>query len=55
MSAADGRDYVIPDDLKGVAPPLLRHRIVLTPGAEVEGLLADEVLAGVLEGVPVPR
>ena len=51
----EGRDFVIPDDVKAVALPVLRHRILLTPAAEVEGLTSVDVLRGVLEGVPVPR
>ncbi|MCZ6603068.1 MAG: MoxR family ATPase [Planctomycetota bacterium] len=55
QAALEGRDYVIPDDAKALYLPVLRHRILLTPGAEVEGLEADEILRGILDGVPVPR
>jgi MoxR-like ATPase len=54
-AALEGRDAVIPDDVKSLALPLLRHRVILTPGAEVEGLEPDEILRGVLDGVAVPR
>ncbi|HSI73443.1 MAG TPA: MoxR family ATPase [Fimbriimonas sp.] len=50
-----GRDFVIPDDVKELAPPILRHRVLLRPEAEVEGLTVDRVLAGLLEGQIVPR
>ena len=54
-AAMDGRDYVIPDDLKALAGPVLRHRLLLTPEAELEGRTADEVLAGLVSSVQAPR
>ncbi len=51
----EGRDYVIPDDIKGLLLPLLRHRIFLTATAEVEGADLDDVLREVADGIPVPR
>jgi MoxR-like ATPase len=54
-AALGGRDYVIPDDVKVLAPPTLRHRLVLAPGAEIEGLDADKIVAQILEQVPAPR
>jgi MoxR-like ATPase len=50
-----GRDFVIPDDVKALARPALRHRIALRPEAELEGVTAESVLSGVLASVPVPR
>ena len=50
-----GRDYVIPDDVKRLTPPTLRHRLVLAPGAEIEGLDPDKIVAQILEQVPAPR
>jgi MoxR-like ATPase len=50
-----GRAYVIPDDVKALARPTLRHRIQLRPEAEMEGTAPDGVLDGVLASVPVPR
>ncbi|MDT0309980.1 MoxR family ATPase [Streptomyces sp. DSM 44917] len=50
-----GRDYVIPDDVKTLALPTLRHRVRLRPEAEMEGVTADSVLNGLLARVPVPR
>jgi MoxR-like ATPase len=50
-----GRDYVIPDDVKAMAGPTLRHRVEIRPEAELEGVTADAVLDSVLATVPVPR
>ncbi|MGW3247603.1 AAA family ATPase [Streptomyces sp. NPDC001070] len=50
-----GRDYVIPDDVKALALPTLRHRIQLRPEAEMEGITPDSVISSVLAHVPVPR
>jgi MoxR-like ATPase len=54
-AALDGRDYVIPDDVKALAPACLRHRLLLWPAAEIEGRGADQVLAGLIARVEVPR
>ncbi len=54
-AALEGRDYVTPDDVKALAAPVLRHRVVLKPEAEIEGLDADAVVARVLARVEVPR
>jgi MoxR-like ATPase len=54
-AALAGRDYVIPDDVKTLALPTLRHRLVLAPGAEIEGLTTDAVIRQLLEQVPAPR
>ena len=51
----EGRDYVTPDDVKGIAPAVLRHRIMLAPELEVEGRTADDVLNGLLARVRVPE
>jgi MoxR-like ATPase len=55
MAAMDGRDYVIPDDVKAAAPPVLRHRVVLKPEADLEGLTADLIITDVLRAVEVPK
>jgi MoxR-like ATPase len=55
FAALQGRDYVIPDDVKTLAPPALRHRLVLAPGSEIEGLDADKVVGQILDQVPAPR
>lgn len=49
------RDYVTPDDLKTVAPPLLRHRLILKPEAQLDGIQIDAVIASILKQVAVPR
>jgi MoxR-like ATPase len=54
-AALSGRDYVLPDDIKALAVPALRHRVVLAPGAEIEGLTTETVVRQILEQVPVPR
>jgi MoxR-like ATPase len=50
-----GRDFVIPDDIKGAFLPTMRHRVVLSSSAEIEGTTTDTVLAQLLESVEVPR
>ncbi len=55
LAALRGRQFVIPDDVKAVALPVLRHRLVLRPEADIEGLSTDDVLQGVLDEVAVPR
>ncbi len=54
-AALEGRDYVVPDDVKRLFVPVLRHRILLTAAAEVEGRAADAVLRELADAVPVPR
>ena len=50
-----GRDYVIPDDLQEVAAPLLRHRLILKPEAQLDNVRIDEAIASILKQIPVPR
>jgi MoxR-like ATPase len=54
-AALDGRDYAIPDDVKALALPVLRHRVILSPAAEIEGRRADEVIQGLVERAAAPR
>jgi MoxR-like ATPase len=54
-AALDGRDYVIPDDVKALVLPALRHRVVLSPAAEIDGRKADEIIRTVVEAVEAPR
>jgi len=54
-AALEGRDFVTPDDVRGLAGAVLGHRLVLRPEFEIEGLTIDEVVARVLEQVAVPR
>ena len=55
FAAFEDRDYVIPDDVKRAVLPVLRHRILLKPEAELEGFDADRVLSDVVAAVAVPR
>jgi MoxR-like ATPase len=55
LAALRGRNFVTPDDIKSLALPILRHRLILAPESVIEGLRADEVIASVLAAVPVPR
>ena len=55
MAACRGRDFVTPDDIKEIAPWVLRHRIRLRPEAEIEGSTPDEVIQQILDSVEVPR
>ena len=54
-AALDGRDYVIPDDVKALALPALRHRVLLSPSAEIEGKTTDAVLKTILTQTEAPR
>ncbi|NJM95671.1 MAG: MoxR family ATPase [Acaryochloridaceae cyanobacterium CSU_5_19] len=49
------REFVIPDDVKAIAPPLLRHRLLLKPEAQLDGVSIDQVIETLLTRVPVPR
>ena len=55
LALMEGRDYIVPDDVKALTPAAFRHRIVLTPEAEVEGRTPDDAIRDVLAGVDVPR
>lgn len=54
-AALHSRDFVTPDDVKAVALPAYRHRIILRPEAEIEGLTPDEAIKRILAGVEAPR
>jgi MoxR-like ATPase len=54
-AALQGRDFVIPDDVKFLAIPVLRHRVILSPGAEIEGLAADRIVGDILDQTAAPR
>jgi MoxR-like ATPase len=54
-AALQGRTYVTPDDIKHLVPPVYRHRVILKPETEIEGLDADRVMARILGQVEVPR
>ena len=55
VAAISGRDFVIPDDVKSVSFPVLRHRMILDIEAEIEGIRADEYLQKIIDSVEVPR
>jgi MoxR-like ATPase len=54
-AAMTGRDFVIPDDVRFLAAPVLRHRIILKPEAEIEGITSDGVIETILGQVKAPR
>jgi MoxR-like ATPase len=54
-ATTQGRDFVIPDDIKFLAVPLLRHRVVLAPNAEIDGLSSDAVVIEIIDQTAVPR
>jgi len=55
LAAIRGRDFITPEDVQELAPPILRHRIILTPEREMEGATPDDVVAQLLQKVEVPR
>ncbi len=54
-AAMEGRDFIIPDDVKSAAAPVLRHRLLLKPEADLEGITADQVISDLLSAVEVPK
>jgi MoxR-like ATPase len=54
-AALEGREYVLPDDVKALAPSVLRHRVSLSPAAEIEGRAVETVIARLIEQVEAPR
>jgi MoxR-like ATPase len=55
VALLEGRNFVIPDDIKRIALPALRHRIALAPDALLEGRKADELISAIIESVAAPR
>jgi MoxR-like ATPase len=55
IAAMSGRDFVTPEDILAVVPPILRHRIILSPDKEMEGITEDEVIKQIIAGMDVPR
>jgi MoxR-like ATPase len=55
FAAINGRDFVIPEDIKKVLYPVLRHRLILTPEREMEGMTTDKVIEMIVQSVEVPR
>lgn len=54
-AAIEGKDFVTPDNIKFVAEPVLRHRFILTPEAELDGVTITQIIANLMRQVPVPR
>ena len=54
-AALSGRDFVIPEDIQKMAPHVLRHRIMLTPEKEMEGISTDELIENIIKGIEIPR
>jgi MoxR-like ATPase len=54
-AALDGRDYVIPDDVKALAVPVLRHRVILSPAAQIDGRHVEQVVESLVTATEVPR
>ncbi|HEV2387798.1 MAG TPA: MoxR family ATPase [Candidatus Acidoferrales bacterium] len=54
VAAVSGRDYLIPDDVKAAALPVLRHRLILKPEADLEGMTAEQAIEEVIASVEVP-
>ena len=55
FAALRGRDFVTPEDIKEASLAVLRHRVVVSPEREMEGLTADEIIQQILEGIEIPR
>jgi len=55
LAAMKGRDFITPEDIIWVAPAVLRHRIMLTPDKEMEGITPDEVVAQIIQKIEIPR
>jgi MoxR-like ATPase len=55
FAAVSGRDFVTPEDIKFIAIPVLRHRVVLTPDKEMEGITTDEIVKQIVDKIEVPR
>jgi MoxR-like ATPase len=55
LAAVEGRDFLIPDDVKSAAPPILRHRLLLKPEADLEGVSPDQVITEIIANMAVPK
>jgi MoxR-like ATPase len=55
LASVDGRSYVVPDDVKGAVMPVLRHRLILKPEADLEGVTEDQALQDIIRSVEIPR
>lgn len=55
FAAINGRDFVTPEDIKFIALPVLRHRVILTPDKEMEGITTDEIVKQIVDKIEIPR
>jgi MoxR-like ATPase len=55
MAAAEGRDYVVPDDVKGLAVSVLSHRVITSSDAQLSGVSSEMLVADVVDNTPVPK
>lgn len=55
FAVINGRDFVTPEDIREAAAPVLRHRVIVTPEREMEGMTADQIIAQIIESVEIPR
>ena len=55
IAAISGRDFVTPEDILYVVPPVLRHRIILAPDKEMEGVTEDQVIRQIIQTMDIPR
>jgi MoxR-like ATPase len=55
LALVEGRSYAIPDDVKAMAPAVLRHRVAVAPELELEGVSADQALKTIIEKIEIPR
>ena len=55
MAALNGRNFVIPDDIRWVTPSVLNHRIIASPEKEMEGVTTEDIINNIIKGIEVPR
>lgn len=55
LAALDGRDFAIPDDVKALAPSVLRHRVILSPSAEINGRKVEDIVTDIINTIEAPR
>jgi MoxR-like ATPase len=55
IAAINGRDFVTPEDILEVIPPVLRHRLILSPDKEMEGVTEDAVIRQIVQSMDIPR
>lgn len=55
MAALNGRDFVTPEDIKDIAVPVLRHRVIVSPEKEMEGLKAEQIISEIIANIEIPR